>query len=197
MARRADHRPEELKKLAIAAGMELVRQGGPAGLSGRKVAAAIGYTVGTIYNVFGSYDLYRLHLNAVILDEWYEALTAMLGQQQSENAIELLARFYMAYSHEHASQWRLLFDDSQPAPEHVPHWYQEKIARLFGLLEQVVQQTMHCPPAQAKCYAEVLWAGVHGIAALSLSGKLSLVKAEEADKLVLSFMQIFSKGVAA
>ena len=56
MARRKDHTREELTQLAIKAGRELVVEKGSAALTARNVAQAIGYTPGTLYNVFENID---------------------------------------------------------------------------------------------------------------------------------------------
>ena len=56
MARRSDHSREELREMALAATEEIIDQQGLAGLTARKVAAGIGYTVGTLYLVFRNLD---------------------------------------------------------------------------------------------------------------------------------------------
>ena len=75
MARRSDHSREEIKEMALNAAMEVLEQEGPKGLSARKVASAIGYTVGTLYLVFKNQQEMVLQLNARTLDdmdEWLE-----------------------------------------------------------------------------------------------------------------------------
>ena len=48
MARRNDHSKEELQSMAIDATRSLISQAGYEGVSARKVANSIGYTVGTL-----------------------------------------------------------------------------------------------------------------------------------------------------
>ena len=67
MARRSDHTREELTELAIDAALALIEADGFAQFSARQVAAKIGYTVGTLYNVFGSYDSLLLHVQSQAL----------------------------------------------------------------------------------------------------------------------------------
>ncbi|HEV3447204.1 MAG TPA: helix-turn-helix domain-containing protein, partial [Gemmataceae bacterium] len=69
MARRSDHTREELKDLAIQAAIALIEADGIGQFSARQVAARIGYTVGTLYNVFGSYDELLLNVNARTVDD--------------------------------------------------------------------------------------------------------------------------------
>ncbi len=76
MARRSDHTREELTELAIDAATALIEAEGFANFSARQVAAKIGYTVGTLYNVFGSYDRLLFHVHERPLDHWYEFMQA-------------------------------------------------------------------------------------------------------------------------
>ncbi|MES2985279.1 MAG: hypothetical protein V4735_08845 [Pseudomonadota bacterium] len=48
MARRYDHSKEALQEMAISAGQSIIQSQGFGKFSARKVAAEIGYTVGTV-----------------------------------------------------------------------------------------------------------------------------------------------------
>jgi len=50
MGRRNDHTRKDIKEMAISASLELIEERGFSGLSTRKVASKIGYSVGTLYN---------------------------------------------------------------------------------------------------------------------------------------------------
>ena len=69
MGRRNDHTRKELKEMAIKAGVELIEEGGFQNFSIRKVAARIGYSAGTLYNVFENSDDLVFHINSVTLDD--------------------------------------------------------------------------------------------------------------------------------
>jgi len=69
MGRRYDHTRKELKEMAIKAGTKLIEDKGLQNCSARKIAKKIGYSVGTLYNVFENYDDLVLHINAVTLDD--------------------------------------------------------------------------------------------------------------------------------
>ena len=58
MGRRSDHSREEIQAMAIAAAAKLVETEGFQSLTARKVAKAIGYTVGTLYHVFRNFEFY-------------------------------------------------------------------------------------------------------------------------------------------
>lgn len=68
MARRSDHSRDELREMALTAAEQIVLENGYESLSARKVASAIGYTVGTLYLVFENLDDLVLQVNARTLD---------------------------------------------------------------------------------------------------------------------------------
>src|ERR1700722_7364930 len=105
MARRADHTREELRELSFVAGLELIKKEGFSSFSARKLASRIGYTVGTLYNVFGSYDDMMLHINARTLDEWFAAMQAALEKSRKGDPLHVLAKAYIDYSRTHYRQW--------------------------------------------------------------------------------------------
>lgn len=74
MARRSDHSREEIRAMALAAAQQIVTEQGFAALNARKIASAIGYTVGTLYLVFKNLDDLFLQLNARTLDDLHAAL---------------------------------------------------------------------------------------------------------------------------
>ena len=80
MARRSDHSREELREMALSAAEQIVVEQGYEGLSARKVASAIGYTVGTLYLVFENIDDLILNINARTLDRLHAKMTASQAQ---------------------------------------------------------------------------------------------------------------------
>ena len=62
MGRRSDHTREELRELILEEGHRQLSEVGFARFSAREVAKGVGYSIGTIYNVFGSYNALMLAL---------------------------------------------------------------------------------------------------------------------------------------
>jgi AcrR family transcriptional regulator len=180
MARRSDHTREELTGLAIEAAVELIEEHGFEQFSARQVAAKIGYTVGTIYNVFGSYDALLHHVNARTLDHWYDFLQTQLKRSKGE-PLRVLARGYVEYARTHYNRWLALFEHHRDKSTPVPEWYGERIKRFFAMLEDTIPTAAG---RKAKRDAQVLWAGIHGISILSLTGRLELIGADSTDALV-------------
>ena len=101
MGRRSIHTPDELRELIIEATTEIVEQVGLEGLSAREIAKRVGYSPGTLYNVFGSYDELLLRVNARTLDHWYAFLQARLkrgGKSEPLRSGSPLANLFMRWS---------------------------------------------------------------------------------------------------
>ena len=72
MARRSDHSRPELTRLALDAARGIVVKDGITALSGRKIASEIGYTVGTLYQIFDDMDDLVERMNAETLAHLYD-----------------------------------------------------------------------------------------------------------------------------
>src|SRR5688572_8822706 len=70
MARRSDHTRDELEALILAEAHKLLAVTGLQRFSAREVAKRIGYSVGTLYNVFGSLDRMLLAVNSRTFVTW-------------------------------------------------------------------------------------------------------------------------------
>ena len=91
MARRSDHTREELRELLVREGHALMAETGFARFSGREVAKRAGYTVGTIYNIFGSLDGLLLAINTRTFEQW----TAFLEQRLAAAGADRIAALYL------------------------------------------------------------------------------------------------------
>lgn len=187
MARRSDHSKEELKNLAIQKGLEIIDKNGFSGFSARGIAKTMGYTVGTLYHVFGDMDQYMLHINAKILDDWHTELNAGL-KRTKKDPLRYLAQGYIDFARAHYNRWTALFEFRMAKSMPLPEWYTGKLARLFELVENAILPHSGSDPKKARHDAKVLWAGIHGICVLSLSGKLDIVGAEKTEVLVSSLL---------
>lgn len=190
MARRSDHTPEELAALAVDKALEIIDEKGPEGFSARGVAALMGYTVGTLYHVFGDLDGLRLRLNARILDAWHAELVKSLGRT-AEDPLRHLAGAYIGFARRRRNRWLALFEQRTGKPAPLPPWYAEKMARLFALVEAALPPE---DPHRARS-AKVLWAGLHGICVLSLSGKLDAVGSDKPEVLADALLESYLRGI--
>jgi AcrR family transcriptional regulator len=183
MARRWEHTAEELKDIAIQAGYDIMQERGFQDFSARAVAAKMGYTVGTLYHIFGDLDTFILHVNARTLDEWYELEVSAVPKKPEARA-RFFAQSYLIYARENYNRWSALFEHRLPEGAKVPDWYLPKMMRMFELIGQSVLPHVDGDLKKAERLAKVLWASVHGICTLSLAGKLDQVGAGTPEKMI-------------
>lgn len=182
MARRSDHSAEELRALAISKAIEIIDSDGVAGLSARRVTAAMGYTVGTLYHAFGNLENFLLHVNGALLDAWHDELAAGI-KRSKKDPLRYLVSSYLHYARQRRDRWVLLFSDGGEGARDMPPWYAEKVARLFHLLENALRPHLSARE-DAALTAKLLWASIHGICVLSLTGKLDITSANKPEKLI-------------
>lgn len=161
--------------MILAEGHRQIAETGFARFSAREVAKRIGYSIGTLYNVFGSYDQLILAINGVTLDSWLTALEARLeGLVDNRLAAAIDAYFDFAIRHRHA--WSALYDFRLPEGEPMPEYYQAKVA---AITEVVVREIAAALPvehrAKAPALARSLLATVHGHCFFTLNGTFRLL----------------------
>jgi AcrR family transcriptional regulator len=197
MGRRSSHTPQQLRELILEAAYAIIEMHGLAGLSAREIARRIGYSPGTIYNMFDNLDDVVLRIEARVLDALDERLAGVLAQSHPDREkVQKLAQAYLGFTHEKPRLWNLLFEHPLPAGSELPDWYQEKLEGLLARVEQALAPLLpHAPEGERKRVARVLWAGVHGITSLSTADKLSIVTTEAAGRLVDDLVSTYLAGL--
>ena len=196
MARRSDHSREELREMTITAAEQIVVEQGYAGLSARKVAAAIGYTVGTLYLVFENLDDLILHINARTLDRLHARMTASQAQcGHASDCLLQLGQVYIQFADEDPHRWAMVFEHRFSEEQVAPAWYLEKVARMFTLVEEGLE-----PLAGQRTRDEIthatraLWGGVHGICILALTDNLGVTGVDSVQGLTQTLITNYLKG---
>lgn len=187
---------EVLKDDIIRVATEMVKDNGMTSLSIRKISKATGCAVGTIYNAFNSLDEIILTINSATMSKLHKQLEEEAQKEaDSFKAILGFAQTYVAFSRRNFHQWSMLVDHKLPEGETVPDWFQKKVDNLFTLVSQVVSPVVDADQEKADRAARVLWASLHGVCSLSVSGKLDVVKSEAAEILADSLVRNYLKGL--
>lgn len=180
MARRSDHTREQLEEMILEAAWRIVGEEGAQALTARRVASAIGYTPGTIYNLFESMDALCLRVNGRTLDLLYEILSDPACQDSGKSPLEnmkVMAGLYEAFARDYKPYWFMLFSHAVSEDQRRTDWYREKISRLFTPLETLLRPLFSegAGDEQRKQAARILWSSVHGLCFLQETGKMDLV----------------------
>lgn len=199
MGRRSTHTAPQLRDLILDAARDIIVADGLAGLSAREIARRVGYSPGTIYNMFENLDDVVLNVEARLLDELDARLTEDLADTaHTANPLLRLAHVYLAFTHEKPKLWNLLFEHHLPPGTELPGWYQQKLEGLMMRIETALAPMFPAgSEMERQRAARVLWAGVHGITSLSTADKLSIVTTEAAPRLVDDLVTTYMAGLVA
>jgi AcrR family transcriptional regulator len=199
MGRRSSHTPQQLRELILVSAEEIIQSQGLAGLSAREIARRVGYSAGTIYNMFENLDDVILHVEARVLDALAERISGVADTtSHGPDKLLLLARAYLSFTQENPKLWNLLFEHHLPPGVDLPRWYQEKLESLLAHVERTLAP-MFTPgnAADLQRSVRVLWASVHGITSLATADKLSVVTSEGASRLIEDLVLTYVAGLKA
>ena len=196
MARRSDHSREEIREMALEAAEKIVVEQGFEGLSARKVAKAIGYTVGTLYLVFENIDDLILQINARTLDRLYAGMaeTQASARDGRERMLQL-GQVYIRFADEDPHRWSMIFEHRLAEGRELPDWYREKIARMFAIVEEALMPLAAGRPREEVAQAaRVIWGGVHGICILAVGNRLGIAGVDSVQDLTKSLISNYLAG---
>lgn len=192
MARRSEHSKEEIKELAIASACKLIVEKGNEGFKARSVAKEMGYTVGTLYYIFGNMEQFRYHVCGSILDNYFTFKDEQLDKKKDR--LTFLIIQYVKFSQNHPNLWTFLFSYNAPPTVKLPDWYTQKLQILFSQL-----YTSFYPYTKGKTATvralRVIWAGIHGICAFSHNGRLALYGDNNPETLVKHLLNTYLAGL--
>ncbi len=180
MARRSDHSREQLADMAIAAAAKIAESDGLRGVTARGIAREIGYTVGTLYNVFENLDDLLRHMNASTMDALYDHVTAHPVDGDPELALRSLARRYLEFVGKHPRLWSAVIEFDPQDDAQTPDWYLHKAQRLVKLGEDAIADLFGADEAASReLNAYVLWSALYGVTALAQTTSLPEGKVPE------------------
>jgi len=196
MARRNDHSRKDIKQMAIEAGLQIIDENGFTNLSTRKVASKIGYSVGTLYNVFENFDDLVFHINSLTLKDLYFYVNDKLDKEDGVEAIKKIGTSYIDYCIENNNRWKALFEYNRPPESDVPEWYLKKVNTLLGIAQTYLLNIFGGNEEIAGKVCRILWSGVHGICALGISHRLGGDNAEVLKSMADSLIENYLKGIS-
>lgn len=186
MGRRSDHSREELRELIVSAGHALLAETGFARFSAREVAKRIGYTVGTLYNVFGSLDALLIAINTRTFALWADWMRTALDHA-GDDRIAVLVGGYFSFARAHQQLWTAIYDHHLPPGTALPAEDEVERGRLTDLIVREVAAALgRAPDHQVHTLARSLVATVHGHCVFMLSGAWALMGEDAAEAVALA-----------
>jgi len=195
VARRNDHSREELHRLILDAARAHVMEQGMEALNARAIATAIGYSPGTLYNVFENLDDIVVHLNAETMDLLYDALTETLPEAP-EAALHHLANRYAQFAADNRPVWQMLFDYAFAEALVLPDWYLDRINRLFAVVDAPLHQLAAAAGEQAqRDLTFAFWSATHGSCTLLIGRRYHIFDAYDVQQVLRRTVETFVQGL--
>ena len=171
--------------MIVAEAHRLMAETGFAAFSAREVARRVGYSVGTIYNVFDSLD----HLLVAINGRTFELWTAYLRdriERGGDDRIRTLVEAYFGFAREHPKLWMAIYDHRLPDGMAMPDADMEKRRALTRIVfHEIARQLPARSEADVEHLARSLIATVHGHCTYELNGSFQLMGEKEPVELAL------------
>lgn len=187
---------DELRQATLDAARIIIESEGPEGLTARRLAAAVGYTPGTIYNLFNNLSEVLWEVNR----QNFASLAGLFAQLEGpdpETRLRRLASLYLQLISEQPALFRALFEGPRRS-ENFPAWYTDAIS---GLLDRIAIEIRILAPSltetRARHEADCLYTGIHGIAALYASGRLDMISSATADDLAANLLTRCLRDIAS
>lgn len=200
MGRRSDHSPDQIREMTISVAQALLEKEGPKAVTARAIAKAIGYTPGTLYNVFRDLDDIRLHVNARSLDLLRVNLhnTRIAAQQREGATVESvlleLAQAQLDFIREKPTLWQQLFRYSLPPGQPLPSWYQGRIADTMRELEYVLEAEFPDDPERLRHLTRTLWSSFFGLCEIASYSRLSAAMGDTVESMTRTLVGLFLTG---
>ncbi len=195
MGRRSDHSRAELERMIILEGHRQMAEVGFARFSAREVAKRIGYSIGTIYNVFGTHDRLVLAINTRTLRLWADHLRARLAASQGDR-ISVLVEGYFSFARDNPNLWMAIYDHRLPPDAAIPEELDTQRSELTEIVTSEVAAALPEANRQnAPRLARSLIATVHGHCTFALNGTFALMG--ETDPLELALARVRESLAAA
>lgn len=186
MGRRSDHSRSELENMLIVEGHKHMADVGFARFSAREVAKRIGYSIGTLYNVFGTYDRLIIAINTRTFVLWTDFIRQCL-EQGGDDRIRSLVEGYFTFARTNRNAWMAIYDHHLPPDMTMPP---EHDALRGQLTEVVVGEVRAMLPdaceAEAPRLARSLVATVHGHCMFDVNGSFALMGEKQPVELALA-----------
>lgn len=170
----------------VAEGHRLMAEQGFARFSAREVARRVGYSVGTLYNVFESLDQLLIEINSRTFKLWTDHLARQLEGAQGDR-IRALVQAYFDFARDHPLLWMAIYDHRLPPGMAMPEQDMETRRALTRIVfKEVSRRLPQRSDAEIEQLSRSLIATVHGHCTYELNGSFALMGEREPVELALA-----------
>jgi AcrR family transcriptional regulator len=182
------------RSMALEAAARIVAADGLRALTARRLAEAVGCSVGTLYNLFGNTDAVVRALNLETLRALDAALAAAWARPAAtaQQAVLGIARAYLDFTAAHRPRWAAVLEFA-PAASHpeTDDAIDALVARVDAALAPLCAD-----PVRRRLAAAVLWTGLEGIGALATAGNARRLSEAEPWPMACCLVETFLAGLS-
>ena len=143
--------------------------------SAREVARRIGYSVGTLYNVFGTLDRLLYEINTITMRRWAELTERRLATAGNDR-LDAMVDSYFEFATANRNLWEAIWAHRWPSDEPPPEDAERDRSHLTGMvIAEVAAALPERRRNEADRLARSLIATVHGHCDCALSGAFELM----------------------
>jgi len=185
---------EDLRQAILDNSYKTLTEEGVMAIRMRDLAKACNCSVGTLYNVFNTFEEIHFHLNLRTFKILFTRLFATLKQAEESNTsleeiLPALGWEYIAFAKEETHSWKALFEQ---APEgNKPSWYREELTRHFGAAEESIERIFVISREKAEKLISYFWFAIHGVCSIVLNKKST----NHSDEFVKSYVDHCLRGI--
>jgi len=192
MGRRSSHSPGELRHLILQSARQIVESAGLKALSARAIAKDVGYSPGTLYNVFSNLDELLLTIQGALLEEAVAELQAIPPGPNGKIDLRALSDAYISFALRNRELWNLLLQHT-PKPGKIScQLVDENFNVIIALLASAIKPLMKgARETEIQQIAHAVWASIHGISAIAVADKISTMPIETARPCVATVVDCF------
>ncbi len=160
--------------MALDAARNIVLKKGLSGLTTRGIAKEIGYTVGSLYQVFDNVDQLIEQLNIETIDHVRSMCDQLDLDGDAANSLRKLSHLYIEFTRKNPQLWNAVIDHKLPTGYQRQEAYFDSVSKLVEVVEKAISSFFKDDElASRNLDANLLWASLYGITALATAGRLA------------------------
>jgi len=200
---RRDLEKTTTRRLILEAARTMFAREGYDSTTMRAIADRIGYTATAIYHHFTDKHALMLELCANDFREFGAALTSIGGITDPVERIRQMGRNYVRFAVEHPEQFRFMFliDRPMPGPDDMIHLDPGEDGYEFlkrAVVEAMAADRFRPELDDPDLLAQMLWAGVHGVATIHVNspeGKHKWLELRDSQETAIALCDALMRGL--
>ena len=198
MGRRSTHTSAELRQLILAAARDVIESQGLSALSAREIARRVGYSAGTLYNIFDNLDDVRQTLQSEMLRDLVARIGQVAKNGDAETYVSHILKTYVNFAFANRHLWSALFENRAAGDAPGPRGMQDSINHVIDSLSDGLAPVLPGLPREAiEQDARILWASVHGMTAIATNNSAHGISHEAATRYADKLATTYIKGLTA